>query len=228
MAPVLELRAIDKVYRGAVDTQVLFGINLAFEEGSMNSIVGESGSGKSTLMNIMGTLDRPTRGEVYIDGSRTDRLSKNRLAELRNQTVGFVFQFHYLLPEFTARENVLLPHMIRRGRPSKEVVQRVDELFELVGISRVKNNPSTKMSGGQQQRVAIIRALVNNPRVLLADEPTGNVDSANSALIYRTFRDINERFGTTFIVITHDRRIADQTDRVIELKDGRIEVDVTN
>lgn len=227
MAPVLELRTIDKVYRGAVDTQVLFGIDLAFEEGSMNSIVGESGSGKSTLMNIMGTLDRPTRGEVYIDGSRTDRLSKNRLAELRNQTVGFVFQFHYLLPEFTARENVLLPHMIRRGRPSKEVVHRVDELFELVGISRVKNNPSTKMSGGQQQRVAIIRALVNNPRVLLADEPTGNLDSADSALISRTFRDINERFGTTFIVITHDRRIADQTDRVIELKDGRIEVDVT-
>ena len=227
MAPALELRAIDKIYKGAIDTQVLFGIDLAFEPGSMNSIVGESGSGKSTLMNIMGTLDRPTRGEVYIDGSRTDRLSKNRLAELRNQTVGFVFQFHYLLPDFTARENVLLPHMIRRGRPSKEVVQRVDELFELVGISRVKNNPSTKMSGGQQQRVAIIRALVNNPKVLLADEPTGNVDSANSALIYRTFRDINERFGTTFIVITHDRRIADQTDRVIELKDGRVEVDVS-
>jgi lipoprotein-releasing system ATP-binding protein len=226
MGNVIELKNVNKVYRGAVDNQVLFDINLSFEEGTFNSIVGESGSGKSTMLNIMGTLDQPSGGEVFIAGNKTSTMDKNKLAELRNRTVGFVFQFHYLLPEFTAMENVLMPYLINKGRPEKDILHRADELFELLGISMVKNNNSKRMSGGQQQRTAIARALINNPKLFLADEPTGNLDSQNTATIYRIFREINQRYGTTFIIVTHDRRIAEQTDRIIEVKDGRIAMDI--
>ena len=225
MGNLIELQNVSKIYRGAVDTQVLFNINLTFVEGSFNSIVGESGSGKSTLLNILGTLDRPSEGDVVINGLTTSSLTKNELAELRNQTIGFVFQFHYLLPEFTARENVLISYQIGKQRIEKETLKRVDDLFELLGISKVKNNLSTKMSGGQQQRAAIARALMNNPKIILADEPTGNLDSENTATIYQIFRDINRQYGTTFIIVTHDRTIAQQTDRIIEISDGRIVAD---
>lgn len=224
MGNVIELRQVDKVYRP--DVQVLFGIDLAFEERSFNSIVGESGSGKSTLLNVIGTLDRPTRGEVLIDGTSTATLSNNRVSELRNTTIGFVFQFHYLLPEFTAIENVLMPYVIAHRRPSREVREWADELFELAGISKVKNNLATRMSGGQQQRTAIVRSLINKPRIVLADEPTGNLDSVNSANVYKRFREINERYGTTFVIVTHDRRVAEETDRIVEIRDGRIEMDI--
>lgn len=226
MGNVIELKNVNKVYHGAVDNQVLFDINLSFEEGTFNSIVGESGSGKSTMLNIMGTLDQPSGGEVFIAGNKTSTMDKNKLAELRNRTVGFVFQFHYLLPEFTAMENVLMPYLINKGRPEKDILHRADELFELLGISMVKNNNSKRMSGGQQQRTAIARALINNPKLFLADEPTGNLDSQNTATIYRIFREINQRYGTTFMIVTHDRRIAEQTDRIIEVKDGRIAMDI--
>jgi len=226
MSNVVELQSVDKVYRGVIDTQVLFGINLSFEEGSFNSIIGESGSGKSTLLNIIGTLDKPTRGQVFIDGNRTNSLSRGKLAELRNRTTGFVFQFHYLLPEFTARENVLMPSVISGKEPAELVADRADELFEMLGISMVKNNLATKMSGGEQQRTAIARALINNPKILLADEPTGNLDSENTTTIYKRFRQINERYNTTFVIITHDRRIAEETDRIVEIKDGSIVVDI--
>jgi lipoprotein-releasing system ATP-binding protein len=226
MANVVELRDVDKTYRGVVDTQVLFGINLSFEEGSFSAIVGESGSGKSTLLNIIGTLDKASKGEVSIAGNVTNYLSKNRLAELRNRTIGFVFQFHYLLPEFTALENVLMPHLIGRKEPAWSIAERADDLFDTLGILRVKNNLANKMSGGEQQRTAIARALINNPKVVLADEPTGNLDSENTATIYRIFREINEKYGTTFLIVTHDRRIAEETDRIIEIKDGRIVVDI--
>ncbi len=226
MTEVIKLEKIDKIYHGVEDTQVLFGIDLSFEKGSFSSIVGESGSGKSTLMNIIGTLDVPTSGKVYIDGTRTDVLSRDKLAELRNQTIGFVFQFHYLLPEFTAFENVLIPYMIEHGRADSRIRGRADELFELAGIAKVKNNPATKMSGGQQQRTAIIRALINDPGIILADEPTGNLDTTTTASIYALFRQINETYKTTFIIVTHDRKIAEQTDRIVEIKDGRIEMDV--
>ena len=223
---IIELKGIEKVYFGAVDTKVLFGIDLSFEKGSFNSIIGESGSGKSTLLNIMSTLDRPTKGSVHIDGQRTDKMKKNALAELRNRTIGFIFQFHYLLPEFTAMENVLLPYQIQTGHVTEEVRKRADELFELVGIDKVKNNLSTKMSGGQQQRTAIVRALINRPKVVYADEPTGNLDSMTSRAIYDTFKEINKRFKTTFVIVTHDRRIAEETNRIVEIKDGRIEMDI--
>jgi len=226
MGNVVELQSVDKVYRGVIDTQVLFDINLSFEEGSFNSIIGQSGSGKSTLLNVIGTLDKPTRGEVLIDGNKTNNLSKDKLAELRNRTTGFVFQFHYLLPEFTARENVLMPSVIGKREQAGLAAERADELFEMLGISAVKNSLATKMSGGEQQRTAIARALINNPKILLADEPTGNLDSANTTTIYKIFRQINERYGTTFVIITHDRRIAEEADRVVEIKDGRIVVDI--
>ena len=225
MGTILELKNVDMIYTGAVDTQVLFDISLSFDSGSCNSIVGESGSGKSTLLNIMGTLDVPTRGEVIIDGIRTIDMGKNRLAELRNGTIGFVFQFHYLLSEFTAIENVLIPYLINNSRTSKEIIEKANELFEMLGITRWKNSPVTKMSGGQQQRTAIARALINNPKIVIADEPTGNLDSETTDKICGSFREINQRFGTTFIVVTHDRRVAAKTDRIIEIRDGKIEKD---
>jgi len=225
MKAILELKDVNKVYPGAVHTQVLFGVDLSFADGSCSAIVGESGSGKSTLLNVIGTLDRPTRGEVIINGQRADTMHKNKLAELRNETIGFVFQFHYLLPEFTAIENVLIPYLIRKRKSSREVLQRADELFEMLGIARLKGNLATRMSGGEQQRTAIARALINNPRILLADEPTGNLDSGTTDKICRVFREINQMYGTTFIVVTHDHSVAQHTDRIIEMRDGRIQSD---
>lgn len=226
MANIIEARKISKIYPGAVETQVLFDINMQFEQGSFNSIIGQSGSGKSTLLNILGTLDTPTSGELLIDGKSTSQMKKNQLAELRNETIGFIFQFHHLLPEFTARENVLIPHMIKNGAENHDADARADELMEMLGLKDVKDNNSTKMSGGQQQRTAIARALMNKPKIILADEPTGNLDSDSSARVYDNFRMINEKFGTTFIIITHDRKIAEQADRIIEIKDGRIHMDI--
>ena len=226
MAKIIMLKDINKIYGSQVKTQVLFNANLSFEEGSFNSIIGQSGSGKSTLLNIMGTLDKPTSGEVYINGERTDSMSKNALATLRNKTIGFVFQFHYLLPEFTAIENILIPYMMNYPKPSKEIIERAEEFMNLVGIYNVKDNLAINMSGGQQQRTAIARALINNPKIILADEPTGNLDSESTENIYTILRDINQKLKTTFIIITHDRRIAEKTDRIIEIKDGRINMDI--
>jgi len=227
MSNVIELNGINKIYPGAVETQVLFDVNLKFERGSCNALVGESGSGKSTLLNILGTLDNPSSGEVIINGMRADLMSKNKLAELRNETIGFVFQFHYLLPEFTALENVLIPYLIRKKKPRREVSQRVDELFNLMGISKWKKSMVTKLSGGQQQRVAIARALVNNPDIILADEPTGNLDSDTTDKICSIFREINQKYGTTFIIVTHDLKVAGHTDRIVEIKDGKIIADTS-
>jgi len=227
MDSIIELTGVDKVYTvGSVETQVLFDVNLSFEKGYCTSIIGTSGSGKSTLMHIMGTLDMPTAGSVVIDGQKVDSLDGNALAALRNRTIGFVFQFHYLLPEFSAMENVLIPCMIKNRKVDRQTLDRADKLFDMMGLSPVKHYLITKMSGGQQQRTAIARALINNPKILLADEPTGNLDSENSDRICNIFRDINQEFGTTFIVVTHDIRVAEHTDRMITIKDGRIESDI--
>lgn len=226
MDKIIQLKNVNKIYGKEVKTQVLYDINLSFNKGSFNSIIGESGSGKSTILNIMGTLDRPTSGEVHIDGKRTDLMTKAELAELRNESIGFIFQFHYLLPEFTAFENVLIPYKIKHQKVEKEIVDRAQELMNLVELTKVKNNLATRMSGGQQQRTAIARALINNPKIILADEPTGNLDSETTESVYSLLREINQKYGTTFIIITHDRRIAEKADRNIDIKDGRINLDI--
>jgi lipoprotein-releasing system ATP-binding protein len=226
MGKIIELSGVNKIYGKALKTQVLYDINIGFEENSFNSIIGASGSGKSTILNIMGTLDRPTSGKIYVDGSPTEAMSKNELAVLRNRTMGFIFQFHYLLPEFTAKENVLMPYMIGGSRVTPEVSRWADQLLEFMGLENVAKNRATDMSGGQQQRTAVARALINRPRIILADEPTGNLDSESTENIYNILRDINEEYKTTFVVITHDQRIAEKTDRIIEIKDGRISLDI--
>lgn len=227
MRNVIQLKKVNKIYgSGDFKTHVLHDMNLEIPEGSFNSIIGQSGSGKSTLLNIVGTLDQPTSGEVYINGKRTDQMNKKELAILRNQTLGFIFQFHYLLPEFTALENVLMPYRIQHGKVSKDDLNRAHDIMDLVGLENVINNNATKMSGGQQQRTAIARALMNNPKIILADEPTGNLDSDTTETIYNLLRKINQELGTTFVVITHDRRIAEKADRIIEIQDGRIQLDI--
>ncbi|HOO43981.1 MAG TPA: ABC transporter ATP-binding protein [Bacillota bacterium] len=229
MADILTLKNINKTYGENTKNpnQVLFDINLNFEEKSFNSIIGQSGSGKSTLLNIIGTLDKPTSGEVLIEGKSLKDFTKDDLADVRNRSIGFIFQFHYLLPEFTALENVLMPYRISKQPVTKEVLARAEELLELVGLKKFMNQLAINLSGGQQQRVAIARSLINNPRIVLADEPTGNLDSDSTENVYNLLREINEKYHTTFIIITHDRHIAEKTDRIIEIRDGRINLDIT-
>lgn len=226
MDNIVELKNITKIYGDKIKTQVLFDLNLTIEKGSFNSIIGQSGSGKSTLLNILGTLDRPTDGEIVINGVNTKSMNPNQLAKLRNETLGFIFQFHYLLPEFTALENVLMPYRIMGKKIDDKVMERANELIDLVGLSKVKNNLATQMSGGQQQRTAIARSLMNNPSIILADEPTGNLDSDTTEQIYELMRTINMKYNTTFIIITHDQHVAEKTDRIIEIKDGKILMDI--
>ncbi|NTW95779.1 MAG: ABC transporter ATP-binding protein [Erysipelotrichaceae bacterium] len=226
MAKILELKNITKFYGDKIKNQVLFDVNLSIEEGSFSSIIGQSGSGKSTMLNILGTLDKPSSGEIIINGKEVSKMKTKELAILRNQTLGFIFQFHYLLPEFSALENILIPYRIQHGSVDKEAMARAEELIELVGLSKVKNNNALKMSGGQQQRTAIARALMNRPKMILADEPTGNLDSDTAEQIYQLMREINRKYGTTFLIITHDQHIAEKADRIIEIKDGKIILDI--
>jgi len=227
MPNVMELHQITKIYGTKIRTQVLFGIDLSFEKGSFNSIIGQSGSGKSTLLNILGTLDRPTDGDIVINGKNTKSMQQKELSVLRNESIGFIFQFHYLLPEFTALENVLMPYWISKKPITEAIMKRANELLDLVGLAKYKNNPATNLSGGQQQRVAIARSLINNPAIILADEPTGNLDSDSTEQVYELLRQINQKYQTTFIIITHDRHIAEKADRIIEIKDGKINLDIT-
>lgn len=228
MANILEIKNINKIYGEKVKTQVLYDVNLNFEESSFNSIIGESGSGKSTLMNIIGTLDKATSGDVVIDGKSISNMNKDQLSVLRNETIGFIFQFHFLLPEFTVLENVLMPYRIKNGNVDKVGMDRANELIEIVGLSKVKNNLATDISGGQQQRGAIARALINNPRIILGDEPTGNLDSETTETVFNLLKEINKTYKSTFILITHDKKVAERADRIIEIKDGRINMDISN
>ncbi len=221
----LELKGIEKTYGGAVPTKVLHGIDLVIPRHSFNAIIGQSGSGKSTLLNIIGTLDVPTSGEVSILSRPTHEMDKSALAKLRNETIGFIFQHHYLLPEFTVLENILMPHRIKAGKVSGSALKYANELIGFVGLEHVKNNLATDISGGQQQRTAIARALINRPEIILADEPTGSLDSATTDKVYALLKKINEQYKTTFIVITHDQNVAEKAERIIELKDGRIHLD---
>ncbi len=201
--------------------QVLKGINLHIDKGEVVSIVGPSGAGKTTLLQIIGTLDKPDSGKVIVDGIDTSRLSTGKLSDFRNQHIGFVFQFHQLLPEFTAIENIMIPAFIAGRKPS-EAKKRATELLDFMGLSDRANHKPNELSGGEKQRVAVARALVNNPAVILADEPSGSLDSKNKAELHQLFFDLRDKFGQTFVIVTHDESLAAITDRTIQLRDGQI------
>ena len=202
--------------------QVLKGIDLHISKGEVVSIVGPSGAGKTTLLQIMGTLDKADSGSVVINGVDTTSLSKNKLADFRNQNIGFVFQFHQLLPEFTAEENILLPSLIA-GTKRSEAIARCAELLKFLGMSDRATHKPTELSGGEKQRIAVARALINNPAVVFADEPSGSLDTTNKAELHQLFFDLRNQYGQTFVIVTHDEGLSKITDRTIHLRDGLIE-----
>jgi lipoprotein-releasing system ATP-binding protein len=221
---VLRLDGIRKAYGVGtpVETEVLHGIDLVLGKGELCALMGPSGSGKSTLLNVIGLLDRPTGGRLFIDGQETGGLDDRALTRLRGRSIGFVFQYHYLLPAFTAVENVAMPMLVDRGRPDDAMRRRAAELLESVGLTPWRNHLAVNMSGGQQQRVAVARALAMNPSLVLADEPTGNLDTKSAQGVFDLMREVNLAHGTTILVVTHNHALADQCDRIVELVDGRI------
>jgi lipoprotein-releasing system ATP-binding protein len=222
---LLRLDRVTKDYGTRVVTHVLRGIDLVVEPGEFLALTGPSGSGKSTLLNIIGLLDRPTSGSIAFQGMDVSRLDEAETTAVRGRGIGFVFQFHYLLPAFTALENVLLPLLADRGRRDAEMHDRAAALLEEVGLEDRMLYRATDLSGGQQQRVAIARALVMHPPPVLADEPTGNLDTESGAQVFRLLREVNERYGTAFVIVTHDERLAAQCDRIVHLVDGRVASD---
>ena len=215
---MIQLHGITKSF-GSL--QVLRGIDLQVNRGEVVAIVGPSGAGKTTLLQIMGTLDRPDEGEVIIDGEHVSRLSATKIAHFRNKNIGFVFQFHQLLPEFTALENVMIPALIG-GTGKKEARQRAQELLDFMGLADRAEHKPNQLSGGEKQRVAVARALVNHPAVVFADEPSGSLDTHNKEELHRLFFDLRDRMGQTFVIVTHDEALASQTDRTIHMLDGYI------
>ena len=217
---MIEIKGIKKSF-GSLE--VLKGIDLTINKGEIVSIVGPSGAGKTTLLQIIGTLDCPDAGTVCIDGIDTTRLSQKKLSDFRNQHIGFVFQFHQLLPEFTALENVMIPAYIA-GKGNKAARQRAEELLQFMGLSDRARHKPNELSGGEKQRVAVARALVNNPAVILADEPSGSLDSKNKAELHQLFFDLRDQYGQTFVIVTHDEGLASITDRTIKMRDGLLEL----
>ena len=222
--PVLRLEAVRKSFGIAtpMETEVLHGVDLVVEHGEFCALIGPSGSGKSTLLNIIGLLDRPTSGLMAIDGQDTAGLDDAAETRLRGHSIGFVFQYHHLIAAFTAAENVMMPLLLDKGWPSAAMRQRAEALLADVGLTRWKDSPANRMSGGQQQRVAIARALAMNPAIVLADEPTGNLDTRSADDVFALMRKVNKEQGTTFLIVTHNLDLARQTDRIIEIVDGRI------
>lgn len=225
---ILRLEGLRKSYNVGKPTEaeVLHGLNLILQRRDFASLVGASGSGKSSLLNIIGLLDRPTAGELYLLGEPTRSMDDARRTALRGSTIGFVFQFHHLIQAFTALENVLMPLMLANGKPRKEQIERARNLLSQVGLEGLEQRKPDQLSGGQQQRVAVARALVTNPALLLADEPTGNLDTKSASEVFQLFRKFNQESGCAVLLVTHDPRLSEQCDRTIKLVDGSIESDV--
>jgi lipoprotein-releasing system ATP-binding protein len=229
-AITLRLEGIRKAYDVGTpaENEVLHGIDLVLKRGEFAALIGPSGSGKSTLLNLIGLLDRPSAGQIFITGQPTEQLKDFELTQLRANEIGFIFQFHNLLPAFTALENVMLPRLAALGHPDQAMRVRAAELIDKVGLTPWGEHQANDLSGGQQQRVAIARALVMNPALVLADEPTGNLDTKSADSVFDLMRDMNKTNGTTFLIVTHDPRLAQRCDRIIELVDGNIASDKAN
>ena len=224
---VIFLEGVRKSYNVGtpVETEVLHGIDFALERGEFCALMGPSGSGKSTLLNIVGLLDRPTGGKLTIEGKPASGLRDRDLTRLRGHTIGFVFQYHHLIPAFTALENVMMPMLVERGHPDAAMRARAEELLASVGLTQWKDNLATNMSGGQQQRVAVARSLAMNPSLLLADEPTGNLDTQSAQVVFNLLREVNRSHGTAVLLVTHNHELARQCSRLIEIVDGRVTSD---
>ena len=209
------------IHKSYGDLEVLKGIDLHIAKREIVSIVGASGAGKSTLLHIIGTLDKADRGRLVIDGTEVDKLSDSQLAAFRNKKIGFVFQFHHLLPEFTAIENICIPAYIA-GMDKKEAVEKADKLLEYLNLTNRKNHKPSELSGGEQQRIAVARALINEPAVVLADEPSGNLDSKSAQELHQLFFRLRDEMNQTFVIVTHNPELASMSDRTITIKDGKI------
>jgi lipoprotein-releasing system ATP-binding protein len=209
------------IYKNYGPLPVLKGVDIDISKGEIVSIAGSSGAGKSTLLHILGTLDIADKGEIYLENQRIDKLSGKKMAGFRNTHIGFVFQFHHLLPEFTALENICIPGWIA-GRKKKEVEVRAMSLLKILGLEERAGHKPNQLSGGEQQRVAVARALINNPSIVMADEPTGNLDSANAKELHNLFIDLRNQFRQTFLIVTHNEELARMSDRILHMKDGKI------